>query len=154
MAKQSYKEKEGVKAMPWSTFFTRTADIPLDRSSIFDSYEDAEKYAKGLVSNPDSRNLVTVSYVGQIITVFENDEVNVYKISVNRTLEPLGEGKGVVIVNNKTEAKMIANKYDSIGKLIFDITNKIIYMVVESNILVKIFNLNTKNEVVYDGGEY
>lgn len=88
--KTSYIEKSGVKAMPWSTFFTRTSNIPLDRSSIFGSYEDAMKYAAGDESNPDERNLVTASYIGQIITVYENDDVKTYYITADRKLQEIG----------------------------------------------------------------
>ena len=90
MAENKYVEKSGVKAMPWSTFFTRTSNIPLDRSSIFGSYEDAMKYAAGDESNPDERNLVTASYIGQIITVYENNDVKTYYITADKKLQEIG----------------------------------------------------------------
>ena len=101
MAKTSYIEKSGVKAMPWSTFFTRTSNIPLDRSSIFGSYEDALKYAAGNEQNPDSRNLVTASYIGQIITVYENDDIKTYYITADRKLQDIGRSSVIFASTNK-----------------------------------------------------
>lgn len=73
-------------AMP----FQRTGKFPLDRTDLFSSYADAVKYAAGDTANPDSRALCGTSYVGQVITVFENDVVTVYKIGANRQLESIG----------------------------------------------------------------
>ena len=101
MAKTSYIEKSGVKAMPWSTFFTRTSNNPFDRSSIFGSYEDALKYAAGNEQNPDSRNLVTASYIGQIVTVYENDDIKTYYITAERKLQEIGRSSVVFTSTNK-----------------------------------------------------
>lgn len=73
-------------AMP----FQRTGKFPLDRTDLFSSYADAVKYAAGDTADPDSRALCGTSYVGQVITVFENDVVTVYKIGANRQLESIG----------------------------------------------------------------
>lgn len=73
-------------AMP----FQRTGKFPLDRTDLFSSYSDAVKYAAGDTADPDSRALCGTSYVGQVITVFENDVVTVYKIGANRQLESIG----------------------------------------------------------------
>lgn len=54
--------------LDWAMPFQRTGKFPLDRSSIFSSYEDALKYAKQ--DGSDSRQLGGTSYVGQIITVY------------------------------------------------------------------------------------
>lgn len=75
-------------AMP----FQRTGKFPLDRTDLFSSYADAVKYAAGDTADPDSRALCGTSYVGQVITVFENDVVTVYKIGANRQLESIGGG--------------------------------------------------------------
>jgi hypothetical protein len=80
-----YKSK-----MDWQNVFVRTGNFPLDRSSIFGSYEDAEKYAKG--DGSDSRELGRTSYVGQIIAVYEDNVVSIYKIV----------GKDVMDSENKT----------------------------------------------------
>ena len=166
MAQKSYVEKEGVKAMPWSTFFTRTSNIPLDRSSIFGSYEDALKYAKGNELEPDSRNLVTASYIGQIITVYENDNVEVYKITPNRTLEELGRGKGTTLTSSFAQLEEIAQEDISNGQLILctdttstdeDYQGPGLYLVLKiENVvnLIKIFGLTGTYDIVIDGGTY
>lgn len=65
-------------SMDWANVFVRTSNFPLDRSSIFGSYEDALKYAKG--DGSDERQLGRTSYVGQIIAVYENKKARIYKI--------------------------------------------------------------------------
>jgi len=77
--------------LDWAMPFQRTGDFPLDRTDLFSSYADAVKYATGDTNNPDSRALCGTSYVGQIITVFENDTVTVYKINADRTLGEVGK---------------------------------------------------------------
>lgn len=76
--------------LDWAMPFQRTGKFPIDRSSIFHSYEDALKYAKG---QNDSRNLSGTSYVGQLIVVYENDSVSLYiikEINNIRELEKVG----------------------------------------------------------------
>lgn len=70
--------------LDWAMPFQRTGAFPLDRTNLFSSYEDAVKYAKG--TGEDSRKLGGTSYVGQIITVFENDSVIAYLIGSGRDL--------------------------------------------------------------------
>ena len=80
--------------------YQRMSAGPLDRSSMFASYDDAVEYAKGnyiadgesTAKAHDSRKLAGSSYIGQIITVYENDVVTVYKIDFDRTLKVLGGG--------------------------------------------------------------
>ena len=76
-------------SLDWANVFVRTGNFPLDRSSIFGSYEDAVKYAQGDNNNPDSRGLQGTSYVGQIIAVYEEGKVNVYQITEGKTLSCL-----------------------------------------------------------------
>lgn len=76
--------------LDWAMPFQRTGKFPLDRTDLFSSYEDAVKYAAGNTEDPDSRGLCGTSYIGQIITVFENDVVSVYKIEANRSLSQVG----------------------------------------------------------------
>ncbi len=73
---------------PWGAVFSRDNAIPLDMSSIFASKADAIAYAKG--DGSDSRGIGGTAYVGQIITVYENSEVNVYKIEEDRSLGAVG----------------------------------------------------------------
>ena len=75
--------------LDWAMPFQRTGKFPLDRTDLFSSYADAVKYAAGNTADPDSRALCGTSYVGQIITVFEDDTVTVYKIAADRTLESI-----------------------------------------------------------------
>ena len=74
----------------WAIPFQRTGQFPLERSEMFASYDDAVKYAAGNINDPDSRKLCGTSYIGQIITVFENGIVSSYQISPSRTLSKFG----------------------------------------------------------------
>ena len=94
----------------WGNVFVRTGQFPLDRSSIFGSYLDAEKYAKG--DGSDERGLGLTSYIGQIITVYENDVVTICKINADRTLENLvASSKAIEIESWINELK---NSYDEL----------------------------------------
>jgi hypothetical protein len=73
----SYKEIYK-SSIDWSNVFKRTTKNPLDRSSMFNSYNDALLYAKG--EGDDIRGIGGTSYVGQIISVFEDGKVSVFKI--------------------------------------------------------------------------
>lgn len=79
--------------LDWAMPFQRTGKFPLDRSSMFASKADADKYAKG--DGTDERQLGGTSYVGQIITVYENGSVNVYTIQEDKTLKEIGSVEGV-----------------------------------------------------------
>ena len=60
--------------LDWAFPFQRTGAFPIDRSAVFSSLEDAQKYALGLDSNKapqDERGLGGTSYVGQVISVYE-----------------------------------------------------------------------------------
>ena len=76
--------------LDWAMSFQRTGAFPLDRSSIFTSKADAIKYAAGNVNDPDSRGLCGTSYIGQIIAVSENENVNLYQIASDRSLKEVG----------------------------------------------------------------
>jgi len=84
----SYVESFASK-LDWAMPFQRTGAFPIDRTDLFSSLADAKKYAKGNVNDPDSRGLAGSSYIGQIITVYENDLVTVYKIDPNRDISPV-----------------------------------------------------------------
>ena len=85
----SYTETFATK-LDWAMPFQRTGAFPIERTQMFDSYADAVKYAKGNIGDPDKRELCGTSYVGQIITVYENSVVTVYKIEENRSLSEVG----------------------------------------------------------------
>lgn len=72
--------------------YQRLGDFPIDRSSLFYSYEDAVKYAGGV--EQDERKLYKTSYIGQILAVVTENDVKVYVIDENRQLKPIAEGSG------------------------------------------------------------
>jgi hypothetical protein len=76
-------EFENNKIADWANIFSRTSGVPLDRSELFDSIEDAEAYAKG--DNSDKRKIGKASWVGQIISVVEGNEVNAFQIRLKKT---------------------------------------------------------------------
>ena len=89
MIMASFTDNHNGKVANWSSPFQRTSAFPLDRTSMFDSVEDAQKYALG--DGSDKRGLGAAAHIGQIITVFENDVVTVYKIEANRTIAEVGK---------------------------------------------------------------
>lgn len=82
--------KSQTSKVDWAFPFQRTGPFPLDRSSVFSSLEDAQKYASGAA---DERQLSGSSYVGQIISVYTIENkvptVSAYIISPARTLMKL-----------------------------------------------------------------
>lgn len=66
----SYEEIFASK-LDWAMPFQRTGAFPIDRSSMFDSYEDALAYARQ--DGSDLRKLGGTSYIGQIVTVYGKD---------------------------------------------------------------------------------
>ena len=111
--------------LDWAMPFQRTGKFPLDRSCMFSSYNDAVLYASG---GADTRGLGGTSYVGQLIVVFENDVVTVYKINADRTIEALTSESGVnadvLDLQNQLNAEIKARKeaIDALDKTI-DKTN-------------------------------
>ena len=105
-----------VPTLDWALSFKRTGKFPLDLSSWFDSYADAVAYAKG--DGTDKRKLGGSRIIGQIISVVENNEVKIYKILADSTLEEVGAGKGLgsVTAENYTEATGLATA-DNIGQI-------------------------------------
>ncbi len=76
---------DNFQKMDFAMELNRTSDFPLDRSAMFGSYADALAYAKH--DGSDERQIGTVSYVGQIISVFgpgvdgETNEIAAYIIT-------------------------------------------------------------------------
>lgn len=73
--------------------FQRTKEFPLDRTSVFNSLEDAKSYAAG------EGSLGKTSYPGQILAVVEGTSVEVYKIGIDaktggKVLLSIGSGEG------------------------------------------------------------
>ena len=97
-----YNFKDGAK---WDlpVYLNRQNPIPLDGTSIYNSYAEAEAYASGNAK----------AYPGQIISVVTESEVKVYKIN-NGKLEKLGKGSLVTEQNPKLLATT-----DNIGQIIY-----------------------------------
>ena len=97
-----YNFKDGAK---WDlpVYLNRQNPIPLDGTSIYNSYADAEAYARENAK----------AYPGQIISVVTESEVKVYKIN-NGQLEELGKGSLVTDQNPKLLATA-----DNIGQIIY-----------------------------------
>ena len=92
----------------WTMPFQRMDGFPLDRSSVFSSYEDAVAYAS---QGEDSRGLSGTSYVGQPISVYDADAstVDFYVIDVDRSLKSVGsaevvtDGASLTVVDGKVQ---------------------------------------------------
>lgn len=97
-----YNFKDGAK---WDlpVYLNRQNPIPLDGTSIYNSYAEAEAYARENAK----------AYPGQIISVVTESEVKVYKIN-NGQLEELGKGS---LVTNQNP-KLLATA-DNIGQIIY-----------------------------------
>ena len=97
-----YNFKDGAK---WDlpVYLNRQNPIPLDGTSIYNSYAEAEAYA---TSDPKA-------YPGQIISVVTESEVKVYKIN-NGKLEELGKSSLVTDQNPKELATT-----DNVGQIIY-----------------------------------
>lgn len=87
MAEYILDVKSQTSKLDWAFPFQRTGAFPLDRSVLFSSLEDAKKYAVG--DGSDERALGGTSYVGQIISVLDNEEVAAYVITKARGLMKL-----------------------------------------------------------------
>lgn len=109
---ESFKSK-----MDWGNTFVRTGAFPLDRSSMFSSYEDATAYAKG--DGSDSRGLGRTAYIGQVISVYENGKVSVYKINEDRSLEGIGGGNSSLTSFTVVNGKVVEATEDKIGQVIY-----------------------------------
>ena len=97
-----YNFKDGAK---WDlpVYLNRQNPIPLDGTSIYNSYVEAEAYARENAK----------AYPGQIISVVTDTEVKVYKIN-NGKLEELGKGSLVTEQNPKELATA-----DNVGQIIY-----------------------------------
>lgn len=113
----SFNDIYNGKVANWSSPFQRTSEFPLDRSSIFASLADALAYAKG--DGSDSRALGATAYVGQIITVYENSKVSVYKIEEDRSLKSIGGGSLAIANFTIANDKVQEATEDNIGQVIY-----------------------------------
>lgn len=110
MSEYIYDVVNQTSKLDWAFVFQRTGAFPLDRSSLFSSYEDAVAYAKG--DKTDSRKLGGSSYVGQTVSVYDeiNKIVSLYIIETDRSLKevgstPLGDNASIEIINGQVQLK-------------------------------------------------
>lgn len=118
------------KVWDWTKPFQRTGKFPLDRSSMFASYDDAVLYAKG--DGSDSRGIGATAYIGQIITVWgpndkDVDGVWVYSLvphtpasdddTTLADLKSVGSGVGTEEADNYEAAKTLSEDL-VVGQLI------------------------------------
>ena len=103
--------------LDWAFPFQRTGAFPLDRSSVFSSLEDARLYAS---KGNDSRGLSGSSYVGQPISVYDEQtsQVTLYIINKDRTLKevgsaPIADNASIEIVQDKIQLKNFGIGYYS-----------------------------------------
>ena len=109
--------------LDWAMPFQRTGKFPLDRTSIFDSYADALKYAKG--DGSDERALGGTSYVGQLIIVNgagvdgSTPEVAAYVIGA------VGSGANLIKLAQTTSSGDLAGDVSAlqskVGQLVTDV---------------------------------
>lgn len=107
------------KQLQWEVSFKRNGDFPLDRSSIFETYDEAMNYVNG----SDTRK--GVPYLGQVITILTNtnetsyDESGVYVIKelpnegneLNGRIERAGEiiGGDAISVADGNQIDIVLN---------------------------------------------
>lgn len=103
-------EYESDKPAGFAKIFNRTSNVPLERSQLFDSYEDALAYAKG--DGSDYRKMGRTSWAGQPISVIENGVISFYVVNQDKGLTPLLD-KG--IIQNEMKA---AEKVEDFNSLI------------------------------------
>lgn len=105
--------------LDWAMPFQRTGAFPIDRTSLFGSYADAVKYAAGNADDPDSRGLCGSSYVGQTITVFENNVIDQYTIQADRTLKKVGSGAASESIDYSETTDTFTEETAEEGKLYY-----------------------------------
>lgn len=106
-------ELENISVISLPKAYQRADQIPLDPTSVFASYADAENYAIGL-----SVQYGDVAYVGQIVSVANSSGVTVYKIGLGGVLEPLSESsQSSLSAQNYTQATQLATS-GNVGQII------------------------------------
>ncbi len=101
--------------LDWAFPFQRTGAFPLDRSSLFSSYNDAVLYASG---GEDERGLSGSSYVGQPISVYDAETASVilYVIQTDRSLKevgsvPIGDNLSIEVKDGIIQLKDFGKNY-------------------------------------------
>lgn len=120
MSEYIYDVTNKTSKLDWSFPFQRVDSFPLDRTSLFSSLNDAKAYALGLDENGnanDSRKLAGASYVGQSLSVFdeEKNSISFYVIEGDRSLREIGSMPGddssIEIVDDQLQIKGFGSGY-------------------------------------------
>ena len=77
----------------WPGALQRSDAFPLDRSSVFSSLADAEKYISGQAD--DDRKLGATVYAGQIISVYDTTDKKVYPYIVQ--IDSINDSAGTIV---------------------------------------------------------
>ena len=120
--------KENFKSYTeWGTVIVRSNKTPLDRTSIFGSYEDALKYAQG--DGSDVNKLGKTSYIGQFLSVHEKGSVEMYQIIGDDTKQPIERKLRKVINEDELEQVVdIIQKIDEVTSVALnDLNNRVNY---------------------------
>lgn len=155
----------GTSKLDWAFPFQRTGAFPLDRSSVFSSYEDAVLYATG---GGDERGLSGSSYAGQPISVYdkETSTITLYIIDSDRSLKevgsaPLGDNASIEIVDGKVQLKNFGTSYYAYVPAVKDdegnITEESKYVLTEgfkAGLEARVVEVEVDGEVTYEIGWY
>lgn len=127
---EKYNQLESGKIADWVKIFSRTSGVPLDRTGLFYSYDDAYAYAKG--DGSDARALGKTAYIGQPVVVHGPNEkgkdgVWYYLLAPSTAsgrkaeLQPVGSGSGSLSVSTLTvkNGSIEEATEDNIGQIIY-----------------------------------
>jgi len=108
------QELENIPVISLPKAYQRAAQIPIDPTTIFTSYEDAVAYVNGTTKYGN------ISYAGQVISVMDSTEgkVNVYKIELDGSLVKIGEGDSKSLsATTYSDALLLATE-ENVGRII------------------------------------
>ena len=108
------QELENIPVISLPKAYQRAAQIPIDPTTIFTSYEDAVAYVSGTTKYGN------ISYAGQVISVIDSIEgkVNVYKIELDGSLVKIGEGDSKSLsATTYSDALLLATE-ENVGRII------------------------------------
>ena len=140
--------------LDWALPFQRTGAFPIDRSAVFSSLADAQKYALG--DGSDERELGGTSYVGQIISVYEAGDgegavatADAYIIAPNRGLMKLASTTAsgdvsVDIADLQGKVNTLMSQFESLQA---DVTEKAAKTEVDEALALKAAQTDLETEV-------
>lgn len=149
------EELESIPVISLPKAYQRAAQIPIDPTTIFASYEDAVEYVSGTTKYGN------ISYAGQVISVIDQTEgkVNVYKIDLDGSLSKIGEGDAKSLsAETYSDALLLATE-DNIGRIINVTTDETIgqitytaglYIVSGENVVSKLGTTSPSGDISGD----